>query len=60
MSYSEVQNLPIKYRRWFLKRLVRDFEERNNQARESSNKEKSYDMSKFESFEKNVFKKLKK
>jgi hypothetical protein len=60
MSYSEVKNLPIEYRRWFLKRLVRDFEERNKQEKDSSNKEKNYDMSKFDAFEKNVFKKLKK
>ena len=60
MSYTEVKNLPIKYRRWFLKRLVRDFEERNNQEKASSDKEKSYDMSKFDAFEKNMYKKLKK
>ena len=29
MSYSEVKNLPVVYRKWFIDRLVRDFQQRN-------------------------------
>lgn len=29
MSYSEVRSLPIRYRHWYLRRLVRHFEEKN-------------------------------
>lgn len=30
MSYSDVKQLPIRYRHWYLNRLVRHFEEKNN------------------------------
>lgn len=30
MSYSDVKSLPIRYRHWYLKRLTRHFEEKNN------------------------------
>jgi len=26
MSYTEVRNLPLRYRRWFLERLLKHFE----------------------------------
>jgi len=29
MSYSEVHKLPITYRRWFLARLVKHFQQKN-------------------------------
>jgi hypothetical protein len=30
MSYSEVRDLPIMYREWFIKRYAREVEERNS------------------------------
>jgi hypothetical protein len=54
MSYSEVKNLPIKYRHWFLKRLVQDFEKKNNKADQNKNKDSNIDM--LDRFEKNMFK----
>ena len=33
MSYSEVYRMPLRYRRWFLKRLVRHFEEKNSRSK---------------------------
>jgi len=39
MSYSDIRNLPITYRRWFLSRLAEEFEkkaERNKKASERS------------------------
>ncbi len=35
MSYSEVRNLPIKYRRWFLDRLIQHFEMKNKAIKKS-------------------------
>ena len=28
MSYTEVRNLPIQYRRWFIRRLVKHFDKK--------------------------------
>ena len=36
MSHSEVRNLPIRYRHWYLNRLVQHFEEKNKQFEEST------------------------
>ena len=38
MSYSEVKSLPIKYRHWYLSRLVRHFKEKN----EANSKDSDY------------------
>jgi hypothetical protein len=54
MSYSEVKNLPIKYRHWFLKRLVQDFEKKNETN--DQNKSKTSDIDMLNRFEKNMFK----
>jgi hypothetical protein len=32
MSYSDVRNLPVPYRKWYLDRLVREFEKKSTQA----------------------------
>ena len=29
MSYSEVERLPVAYRKWFIKRLIKEFDKRN-------------------------------
>ena len=36
MSYSEVFKLPIRYRRWFLDRLVRHFEDMYSKDKDKS------------------------
>jgi hypothetical protein len=36
MSYSEVYRLPVTYRRWYLDRLLRHFDERNKPKGESN------------------------
>ena len=38
MSHSEVRNLPIRYRHWYLNRLVRHFEEKNKQFNDASSR----------------------
>ena len=58
MSYTEVHKLPIKYRRWFLQRLVRHFKEKNekienirndkNNNGKASNSENMSMLNKFE------------
>jgi len=30
MNYSEVQNLPVRYRHWYIKRLSKHFDQKNN------------------------------
>ena len=35
MSYTEVYNLPVRYRKWYVDRLVKYFEERNERAKNS-------------------------
>lgn len=62
MSYSEVHRMPIRYRRWFLDRLVRHFEERN-EARKTptapiKNKDNVSDKDMFSRFEDQVKNKL--
>ena len=62
MSYSEVHRLPIRYRRWFLRRLVRHFEEKaeaHEKARtESKNNSKSENMSNLDKFQSQIDKKF--
>jgi len=63
MDYQTVRSLPIRYRRWFLERLVKDFEERKKaRSGESvgtdnqSVGEKMNKLSKFEEMMSNKFK----
>jgi hypothetical protein len=37
-SFSEAYNLPIKIRRWFLRRLIRHFEEKAERENSASKK----------------------
>ena len=41
MSYSEVHRLPIRYRRWFLDRLVKHFNDKNKAYDDAKNRSKS-------------------
>ena len=63
MSYSEVHRMPVRYRRWFLQRLVRHFEEKNEASKKSSseplnNKDNSSEYDMFSRFEDQVKNKL--
>lgn len=57
MSYTEVRNLPIQYRRWFIRRLVKQSEQQSAYVKTStrgkdndSTPESSSDMGKVEKF----------
>tara|TARA_Y100001937_G_C7116400_1_gene330347 strand:+ start:358 stop:546 length:189 start_codon:yes stop_codon:yes gene_type:complete len=41
MSYSEVHRLPIRYRHWFLRRLLRHFERKNEEITKNIDKNKN-------------------
>ena len=38
MTYSEVHRLPIRYRTWFLRRLAKHFEDKNQAYEDAKNK----------------------
>tara|TARA_R100000008_G_C3490047_1_gene118232 strand:- start:178 stop:363 length:186 start_codon:yes stop_codon:yes gene_type:complete len=40
-SFIEAYNLPVGLRRWFLERLVKQFEKENEDMKEAMNKSKS-------------------
>ena len=51
MSYSEVYKLPVSYRRWYLRRLVRHFEDKSKKLNQIQNpKNDSKDDSKLDMF----------
>ena len=37
MSYSEVRNMPVRYRRWFLDRLVKEFKDQSEARKKNQN-----------------------
>ena len=41
MSYSEVKRLPVRYRTWFIQRLIRHFEELNKSRKTSTTPQKN-------------------
>jgi uncharacterized protein (UPF0305 family) len=38
MNYTEVRNLPIRYRRWFIDRLLKYFQDKNNKHKNRQEK----------------------
>ena len=63
MTYSEVHKLPIRYRHWFLRRLVRHFDSKNKAIEKAQNSSPSPQNSKdnldmFSRFENQVKNKL--
>ena len=62
MSYSEVHRMPVRYRRWFLQRLVRHFEDKNETRKKATEPLKQQDDSEnldmFSRFEDQVKNKL--
>ena len=55
MSYSDIRSLPIRYRRWFIDRLSRHFDQqrsmrKSGDTRSKSSPEKKIDMENVEKF----------
>ena len=64
MSYDDIRNLPIQYRRWMIKRLTKHFEQKkaayeSNSSNSSSGGERleKFDMDKVDKFFSSKFKK---
>ena len=64
MSYDDIRNLPIQYRRWMIKRLNKHFEQKkasyeSNSSNSSSGGERleKFDMNKVDKFFSSKFKK---
>jgi hypothetical protein len=52
MSYSEVKNLPVAYRKWFITRIVQDIEQRNEAISGKQNQDAGHEnMSKLREYE---------
>ena len=53
MSFSEVKNLPVAYRKWFINRVVQDIEKRNEVMRTGDQKQDAghENMSKLRQYE---------
>ena len=52
MSFSEVNNLPVAYRKWFISRLVKDFEQKNESMSGNQNQDAGHEnMSKLREYE---------
>ena len=65
MDYQTVRSLPIRYRRWFLERLIKDFKQKkeamspdtsSDATKTESVAEKMDKLSKFEAMMSNKFK----
>jgi len=54
MSYLEVKQLPIRYRRWFIDRIVKHFKDQNDRYNKDKTKNKNDDRRSFSDFEKQV------
>jgi len=52
MSFSEVKDLPVAYRKWFISRLVKDFKQKNEAMSGNENKDANHEnMSKLREYE---------
>ena len=58
MSYSEVKSLPIRYRRWYLDRLVRHFKEQKEAYNKDSDSSSDNNLDNFNAFANQVNSKL--
>tara|TARA_R110001583_G_scaffold29248_4_gene102717 strand:+ start:422 stop:589 length:168 start_codon:yes stop_codon:yes gene_type:complete len=50
MSYSELRRLPTTYRRWYLKRLIKHFEETSTDKKENNTESISENIKKIDEF----------
>ena len=55
MAYSDIKNLPVRYRKWFVERLIKHFRQINEQKRKPQERK---DINKFSKFEDQIKKKL--
>ena len=37
MSYTEIKNLPVRYRSWYINRIMEDFQKQSEAIKQSSN-----------------------
>ena len=37
MSYTEIKNLPVRYRSWYINRIMEDFQKQKDALEKSSN-----------------------
>jgi hypothetical protein len=61
MSYSEVHRLPLRYRRWFLDRLVKHFQDKNkkyNETKQANATNDLHPLKKLDQFESQIKSKL--
>lgn len=56
MSHSEVYNLPVSYRKWYIKRLLKEFDSKNNKDHDAEGSSDNY--SKLRQYEDMLSKKL--
>jgi len=54
MSYLEVKQLPIRYRRWFIDRIVKHFKDQNDRYNKDKTNNRNDDRRSFSEFEKQV------
>lgn len=40
-TYQDIRMMPVRYRHWYLKRLIKHFEKRNNMYQQHNNPSKS-------------------
>jgi len=52
MSYSEVKDLPVAYRKWFINRIVQEFEQKNEAISGHKNQDAGHEnMNKLRQYE---------
>ena len=56
MQYSEIKNLPVRYRKWFIDRLIKHFNKLNEKSRVQESK--ADNSEKLAQFEEQIKKKL--
>jgi len=37
MSYTEIKNLPVRYRSWYINRIIEDFQKQQEAVKKNSN-----------------------
>jgi len=45
MSYTEIRNIPVTYRRWFIDKIISDFESKNKEQPEYENRDQNTEES---------------
>lgn len=59
MSYQDIKNLPVRYRRWFIDRLKKHYDKKSEMyERSTTSKQNDSDFSNLSKFEENMSKKF--